>query len=85
MQTQQEKRSGKVKYDNRFQVSYPNWMYTDARKWAVKKGISIQDFQRKAMEFYLNHLNHDNLVFNDGTQSGKNNTDDGKRKHPFKR
>jgi hypothetical protein len=63
MQTTQEKRSGKVKYDNRFQVSYPNWMYTDARKWAVKKGISVQDFQRKAMEFYLNHLNHDAIVF----------------------
>jgi hypothetical protein len=83
MQTTQEKRAGKVKYDNRFQVSYPNWMYTDARKWAVKRGISIQDFQRKAMEFYLNHLNHDAIVFtkDDTDKRAKNITDDGKRKY----
>jgi len=71
MQTTKEKRSGKVKYDNRFQVSYPNWMYTEARKWAVKRGISIQDFQRKAMEFYLNHLTHDEIVFTKDANTGK--------------
>lgn len=87
MQTTQEKRSGKVKYDNRFQVSYPNWMYTDARKWAVKKGISIQDFQRKAMEFYLNHLNHDQIVFSQDADTGKRttNSNDVKRANSYQR
>lgn len=87
MQTTQEKRSGKVKYDNRFQVSYPNWMYTDARKWAVKKGISIQDFQRKAMEFYLNHLNHDAIVFTQDATTGKRTTNqnDVKRANSYQR
>ena len=80
-----EKTGVKTKYDNKCMVSYPTPLYLEARKWANKKGWSIQDLQRKAMDFYINHLNHDNLVFNDGTQSGKNNTDDGKRKHPFKR
>ena len=63
MQTNLEKRAGKYKYDNRCQVSYPDTMYLEARKWANKKGVSIQDLQRKAMEFYLNHLNHDAIVF----------------------
>lgn len=87
MQTTQEKRSGKVKYDNRFQVSYPNWMYTDARKWAVKKGISIQDFQRKAMEFYLNHLNHDQIVFAQDGQpiTRANHKNDVKRANSYQR
>jgi hypothetical protein len=63
MQTNLEKRAGKYKYDNRCQVFYPDTMYLEARKWANKKGVSIQDLQRKAMEFYLNHLNHDAIVF----------------------
>jgi hypothetical protein len=41
------------------QVSYPNDMYEGVRKWSYRKGISIQDLQRKAMEFYLNHLEMD--------------------------
>jgi len=43
-------------------------MYLEARKWANKKGVSIQDLQRKAMEFYLNHLNHDAIVFAENGQ-----------------
>ena len=58
-----EKRAGKYKYDNNCKVSYPDTMYLEAMKWANKKGVSIQDLQRKAMEFYLNHLNHDAIVF----------------------
>ena len=58
-----EKMAGKYKYDNNCKVSYPDTMYLEARKWANKKGVSIQDLQRKAMEFYLNHLNHDAIVF----------------------
>lgn len=78
-----EKRSGKVKYDNNCRVSYPDAMYLLARKWANRKGVSIQDLQRKAMEFYLNHLNHDAIVFSkdDSDKRTKNSTDDGKRKY----
>lgn len=49
----------KLKYDNRLRVSYPNEMYEGIRKWTYRKGISAQDLQRKAMEFYLNHLELD--------------------------
>jgi hypothetical protein len=82
-----EKRAGKYKYDNKCMVSYPDSMYVEARKWANKKGISIQDLQRKAVEFYLNHLNHDKNVFtqDDTDKRAKNNTDDGKRKHNYLR
>ena len=82
-----EKRSGKVKYDNNCRVSYPDSMYLEARKWANRKGISVQDLQRKAMDFYLNHLNHDKNVFSqdDTDKRAKNNTDDGKRKHNYLR
>ena len=82
-----EKRSGKVKYDNRCQVSYPDSMYLEVRRWATKKGISIQDLQRKAVEFYLNHLNHDKNVFSqdDTDKRAKNNADDGKRNHNYLR
>jgi hypothetical protein len=69
-----EKRSGKVKYDNHCRVSYPDSMYLEARKWANKKGVSIQDLQRKAMEFYLNHLNHDSIVFSQNADTGKRTT-----------
>lgn len=80
-----EKRAGKVKYDNHCRVSYPISMYTEARKWATRKGISIQDFQRKAVEFYLNHLNHDETVFSqDDTSTKRTNTkNDSKRKHTY--
>ena len=87
MQDISEKRSGKVKYDNRCQVSYPDNLYLLARKWANRKGISIQDLQRKAMDFYINHLEHDAIVFtqNDTDKRPKNNTDDGKRKPNYLR
>jgi len=77
----------KTKYDNKFMVSYPDEMYLEARKWANKKGISLQDLQRKAMEFYLNHLNHDSIVFakDEPLQRTKNNSDDSKRKHNYLR
>ena len=82
-----EKRSGKVKYDNNCRVSYPDSLYIEARKWANRKGISIQDLQRKAMDFYLNHLNHDQNVFakDDTQQRPKNSTNDSKRKPNYLR
>jgi len=82
-----EKRAGKYKYDNNCKVSYPDSMYLLARKWANKKGISIQDLQRKAMDFYLTHLNHDEIVFskNDTDKPRPNNANDGKRKHNYLR
>jgi|LauGreDrversion4_2_1035121.scaffolds.fasta_scaffold1017505_1 hypothetical protein len=55
-------RNGKYKFDNSFRVSYPNEMYLNVRKWASKKGISLQEFQRKAVEFYLDHLNGDDFT-----------------------
>jgi len=68
-------------------VSYPDALYLDARKWANRKGVSIQDMQRKAMDFYINHLNHDQNVFtkDDTKQRPKNNTDDSKRKPNYLR
>ena len=65
-----EKRAGKYKYDNKCMVSYPDAMYLEARKWANRKGVSIQDLQRKAMEFYINHLNHDKNVFSQDDTCG---------------
>jgi hypothetical protein len=87
MQEISEKRSGKVKYDNRCQVSYPDSMYLEVRRWATKKGISIQDLQRKAVEFYLNHLNHDAIVFtqDDADKRRKINANDDKRKPNYLR
>jgi hypothetical protein len=78
-----EKRAGKYKYDNNCKVSYPDSLYLLARKWANRKGISIQDLQRKAMDFYLTHLNHDEIVFtqDDTQQRPKNSTNDSKRKY----
>jgi len=82
-----EKRSGKVKYDNNCRVSYPDAMYLLARKWANRKGISIQDLQRKAMEFYLNHLTHDEIVFTKDANTGKRatNSNDVKRTNSYLR
>ena len=82
-----EKRAGKYKYDNKCMVSYPDSMYIEARKWATKKGISIQDLQRKAVEFYLNHLNHDAIVFtqDDADKRRKINANDDKRKPNYLR
>jgi len=77
----------KTKYDNKCMVSYPDALYLDARKWANRKGVSIQDMQRKAMDFYINHLNHDQNVFtkDDTDKRAKNNTDDSKRKPNYLR
>jgi hypothetical protein len=77
----------KTKYDNKCMVSYPDAMYLEARKWANRKGISIQDLQRKAMDFYLTHLNHDEIVFtqDDTQQRAKNSPNDDKRKHNYLR
>ena len=54
-----QKKIVKYKFDNRIRVSYSNEMYEGIRKWTYRKGISAQDLQRKAMEFYLNHLEMD--------------------------
>lgn len=87
MQTNLEKRAGKYKYDNRCQVSYPDNLYLEARKWATKKGISIQDLQRRAMDFYINHLNHDAIVFAQNGQptTGTNHKNDVKRANSYQR
>lgn len=63
MQLKKEKTELKLKYNNRMQVSYPNSMYESVRKWSYRKGISMQDFQRKAVEFYIQHLDMDNMDF----------------------
>ena len=82
-----EKRAGKYKYDNNCKVSYPDSLYLLARKWANRKGISIQDLQRKAMDFYLTHLNHDEIVFtqDDTDKRAKNSPNDSKRKPNYLR
>lgn len=69
-----EKTGVKTKYDNKCMVSYPDALYLEARKWATKKGISIQDLQRRAMDFYINHLNHDAIVFAKDADTGKRRT-----------
>lgn len=78
-----QKTGVKTKYDNKCMVSYPDAMYLEARKWANRKGISIQDMQRKAMEFYINHLEHDSIVFSkdDTNKPRPNSTNDVKRKY----
>lgn len=69
-----EKTGVKTKYDNKCMVSYPTPLYLEARKWANRKGLSIQDLQRKAMDFYINHLNHDQIVFSQDANTGKRTT-----------
>lgn len=56
-----EKTPLKLKYDTRMVVSYPISTYEGVRKWSLRKGISMQDFQRKAAEFYIQHLEMDNM------------------------
>jgi hypothetical protein len=58
-----EKFQNKYKYDNRMRVSYSDSLYEGVRKWSYRKGISMQDFQRKAAEFYIQHLEMDNMDF----------------------
>ena len=59
----EKKPQTKLKFDNKMKVSYPNSMYENVRKWSYRKGISMQDFQRKAVEFYIQHLDMDNMDF----------------------
>ena len=77
----------KTKYDNKCMVSYPTPLYLEARKWANRKGLSIQDLQRKAMDFYINHLNHDQIVFSQDADTGKRttNSNDVKRANSYVR
>jgi hypothetical protein len=56
-----EKSKITTKYENRMRVSYPDSLYDGVRKWSYRKGISTQDFQRKAVEFYIQHLDMDNM------------------------
>ena len=46
-------RRGMLKYENKFKVSYPTKMYVLIREQAMKESLSIQDLQRKAMDYYL--------------------------------
>lgn len=82
-----EKTGVKTKYDNKCMVSYPTPLYLEARKWANRKGLSIQDLQRKAMDFYINHLNHDQIVFSQDADTGKRttNSNDVKRANSYQR
>lgn len=82
-----EKTGVKTKYDNKCMVSYPTPLYLEARKWANRKGLSIQDLQRKAMDFYINHLNHDQIVFAQDGQpiTRANHKNDVKRANSYQR
>ena len=53
----------KLKYDNRMMVSYPKDIYELIRKWSYRKGISMQEFQRKCAEFYTSMLEQDEIKF----------------------
>jgi len=48
-----ERKKVKYKYDNCVRVSYPTKMYVLIREQAMKESLSIQDLQRKAMDYYL--------------------------------
>ena len=54
-------RSGLHKFDNRCHVSYPTELYFRIRNWSQKKNRSVQDLQRAAMEFYINHLEREEI------------------------
>lgn len=60
---QKEKKPLKLKYDTRMVVSYPISVYEGIRKWSFRKGISMQEFQRKCAEFYVNSLEQDEINF----------------------
>jgi len=59
----EKKPQTKLKFYNKMKVSYPDSIYESVRKWSYRKGISMQDFQRKAVEFYIQHLDMDNMDF----------------------
>ena len=44
-------------------VSYPRDVYELIRKWSYRKGISMQEFQRKCAEFYTSSLEQDDINF----------------------
>lgn len=54
-------RNGVHKYDNKCHVSYPTELYLRIRNWSQKKNKSVQDMQRAAMEFYINHLEREEI------------------------
>jgi hypothetical protein len=56
------KKVSKLKFDNSFKVSYPDQLYEKIRRHAFRKGISLQEMQRKCAEFYINHLEQDEIV-----------------------
>ncbi len=49
-----KKKQYKMKFENRFSVSYSKDLYLRARILSVKMGTSIQDVQRMAMDRFLN-------------------------------
>jgi hypothetical protein len=55
------KNGGKLKFDNAIKVSYPDQLYEKIRRHAFRRGISLQEMQRKCAEFYINHLDHDEM------------------------
>ena len=55
------KKGKTLKYDNSFCVSYNDEIYEKIRRHSFRKKISLQEFQRKAMEFYITHLEHDDI------------------------
>lgn len=54
-------RNGLLKYDNKCMVSYPTELYLRVRNWSQKKNKSVQDMQRIAMDFYINHLEREEM------------------------
>jgi len=48
-----KKKQYKMKFENRFSVSYSKDLYLRARILSVKMGTSIQDLQRLAMERFV--------------------------------
>ena len=55
------KKGKTLKYDNYFSTSYPDDLYEKLRRQSFRRGISLQEFARKSMEFYINHLEHEDI------------------------
>jgi hypothetical protein len=51
------KSKSNYKYKNKCMMSYPDALYDECRRWSLKKSLSIQEMQRRAMEHYLDYLN----------------------------
>lgn len=58
-----DKKPFKMKYDTSLRVSYSEEIYQGVRKWSFRKGISMQEFQRKCAEFYISALEQDEINF----------------------